>query len=249
MTVQIDRVTVRFGDRAALQHVSLTFADAQSVAIIGPNGSGKTTLLRVIAGLQRPSEGAVHFTDISGRPASVAFVAQHQHQHRWMPLAARDVIAMGRFRERGLIGRMTKHDRQICTDAADRLGIANLVSERYSSLSGGQRQRVLLATALASEPTVLLLDEPLTGLDPPSMEAIATVIAQERDKGHLIVESTHHLDDARRCDRVVLLNNHIIAHGTPEEALTPEALGSLYAQSPTGDLMVVDDHGHGANHL
>lgn len=248
MALEVDRVTVRFGERVALDDVSVRLHPAQSVALIGPNGSGKTTLLRVLAALESPTTGAVHNTADPGPPHAIAFVAQHQHQHRWMPLAAREVVAMGRFRARGLLGRLTKHDRAICQKASERVGIADLVNERFSSLSGGQRQRVLLASALASEPTILLLDEPFTGLDPPSMEAIGSVIAAERDKGHVVVESTHHLDDARRCDRVILLNKRVIADGAPDQVLTPETLRALYAQSPTGDLVVVDDHGHGHDH-
>lgn len=246
----MDRVTVRFGNHNALDNVSLHLDGAQSVALIGPNGSGKTTLLRVIAHLQRPTSGEVTRTGLDERDGVVAFVAQHQHQHRWMPLEAREVITMGRFRKRGLLGRITREDRQICAEAAERLAIGPIVGQRFSVLSGGQRQRVLLASALASEPVVLLLDEPLTGLDPPSVDTIRTVIAEERDKGRLIIESTHHLEDAERCDHVVLLNKRVIAAGSPPHVLTPAVLGALYSQSPTGDFVVVDDHGHGdgANH-
>lgn len=249
--LQLDGVTVAYGSTLALDLSTrqCVLESATSVAIMGPNGSGKTTLLKLLAGLLPPTSG-----QMSGSVAPVAYVGQHQHQHDWMPITAGEVISTGRFGRRGLLGRMKSEDRAAVAEAADRMSVRDLSSESFGELSGGQRQRVLIAAALAGEPNCLLLDEPITGLDLASQKLITDMVTAERDAGHLVAMSTHHMAEAETCDRVLLLDTKLIADGSPEAVLTPEHLSHAFgvhavSASPTdGSLVLFDDHGHHHDH-
>jgi iron complex transport system ATP-binding protein len=248
---QLDGVTVRYGTLIALEEISLQVRSATSVALIGPNGSGKTTLLHLLAGLVTPAGGTV---ELAPEAQPVSYVVQ-QHGHRaWMPLTAGEVITMGRYQATGLIGRLRRADRLAIGRAAERMEIDPILHRQFGELSGGQQQRVLMAQALATEPRLLLLDEPITGLDLASQQRILTVIDEETAAGTTVVITTHHLDEARHCDEVILLASRIVASGTPDEVLTPETLHEAYAGRVLGehddhghdhDLVVLDDHGHG----
>ncbi len=222
---QLEALTVAFGGRVALDVPYLRLDGPQLVGLIGRNGSGKTTLLRVLAGLIQPTTGAMT-TDGD----DVAYVAQRQEQHRWMPLTVAEVLRMGRYRRLGLLGRLGRIDRACIADVTERLEIGHLLTEPFGSLSGGERQRVLIATALAAEAHTLLMDEPITGLDLPSQQIIMDIATEQRDAGRLVVMSTHHLDEARLCDRVLVMSNTIIADGPPDVALEPESLAEAFGR-------------------
>ena len=160
---------------------------------------------------------------------------------------------MGRYGRRGLLGRLTGADRRLIAEAAGRLEIDDLLDEPFGELSGGQKQRVLLAQALAQEPTVLLLDEPITGLDLASQQRILDLIEDETSRGNTVVITTHNLDEARHCDTVLLLATQLVATGPPDEVLTPSHLRTAFGDRVLGDhrghdhaaeLLIVDDHGH-----
>jgi manganese transport system ATP-binding protein len=238
--VSLDGVCVHRGATVALAPTTLAVALGSSVALVGPNGSGKTTLLHLMGRLLAPTDGA-----ITGAPR-VALVAQHQDHHPWMPLSVDEVLRMGRYR--GMLHRLHGDDRVAIDAAARRLEIDALRTRRFGELSGGERQRVMVARAVAAQADLVLLDEPITGLDLPSQEIILEVIAGEASRGAAVVFSTHHLGEARRADRVILLAGCVLADGTPDDVLTPallaEAFGGrmLHAESAT---IVVDEHHHG----
>ena len=245
--ISLTRMGVRFGSIEALTEVTLEFAPGTATALMGANGSGKTTLLECLAGLLDPTTGSV---DSAGH--EIAYVRQHL-SHRWMPLTAREVVTMGRYGRRGLLARLKSSDIEAIEAAAHRLGVQDLFGMQFGELSGGQQQRVIIAQALASEPTVLLLDEPLTGLDIPSQDRILLVIEQEVARNTVVALSTHHLDEARHCDRVALLAGRIVAVGPPDDVLVPDRLRETYGARILGDhaghdhdhsLLVLDDHGH-----
>lgn len=248
---QLENVSVSFGNRLALDAGNLIFTTRSTTALMGPNGSGKTTLLRLLAGLQEPSTGRVR----SSPSVTVAYIGQHQHQRPWMPLTAGEVLGMGRYRDLGLLRPFRRADRLSINAAADRLEISDLLDRTFGELSGGERQRVLVASALANEAECLLLDEPFTGLDLASQHIIVKVMERERDRGRLVVISTHHIDEARHCDRVLLLNGSVVADGPLENVLTESNLTMAYGlrlltiPSLVGEIgtrgIVVDDHGHG----
>lgn len=237
-------VVVRYGDVIALDRTSTTFMTGSSTALVGANGSGKSTVLRLLAGLAEPTSGVVERTvDVEA-----AFVAQQHGQHSWMPLPVDEVLRMGCYRRRGLMGRITRSDREEIQAAAGRLGVEDLLRRSFSELSGGQRQRVLVAQALIGSPQLLLFDEPITGLDLPSQEAILRIVEEEVAAGSTVVFSTHHLEEAKRAERVMLLAGCVIADGTPDEVLQPEHLAKAFGGrllQVGGESLLVDDHGHG----
>lgn len=221
--IRLDEVTVTYGGVVALDRVSLTIGRGTSVALVGPNGSGKSTLLGVLAALVRPDAGTV--ANDLGR---VALVRQHTDRRTWMPLTAGEVVRMGRYPDRGLLRRLRAHDRELVAAAARRLEITDLLGRQVGELSGGQRQRVLIARALAQDPELLLLDEPVTGLDLASRQRILGLVDELRAAGTTVVQSTHHLEDVEGCDQVVLLANRVMAVGPPAEVLRPEHLAEVY---------------------
>ena len=197
-TIVARDVCVHYGSAVALAPSSLEIPRGQSVALVGPNGSGKSTLLLVLAGLLRPTSGIIERRS----DVRVSFVGQHQLQHQWMPISVGEVLRMGRYGERGLLGRLGVDDRRAIAEAADRMDVGAMLRRPFGELSGGQRQRVLVAQALAARPGLLLLDEPITGLDLSSQQRILDVISEETAAGTSVVLSTHHLGEARRTDRV-----------------------------------------------
>ena len=145
-----------------------------------PTAPARPRFLRLIAGLIKPSDGT-----INPLPAhkSVALVPQQHGLRAWMPLTVSDVLRMSRFRDRGLVKRFGPADRIIIEDAAERMEVLDLRKRQFGELSGGQRQRVMVAQALAHDADVLLMDEPITGLDMPSQETIVRIINEERKLG------------------------------------------------------------------
>jgi ABC-type Mn2+/Zn2+ transport system ATPase subunit len=246
VVAELDDACVHYGSVVALAPSTLQLERGSVVALVGANGSGKSTLLNLLAGLLEPTDGTVR----RAPNTTIALVPQHQHHHRWMPLAVDDVLRMGRYRARGLLGRFGPSDRAAMAAAAERLDVAALRSRQFGELSGGQRQRVLVAQALVAEPGLLLLDEPITGLDLPSQQRILELIADVRDGGMTVVLSTHHLGEARQADRVLLMAGCVLADGSPSAVLRPELLAEAFgnrAVSFDGDAVVtvVDEHGHG----
>lgn len=247
MALRIENLTVRYEDLNALDNVTHSFEPGTSTAVMGVNGSGKTTMLESIAGLIQPTSG-----QIDGVPDRLAYVCQHPPT-TWMPLTSNEVLAMGRYRERGLIGLLRAADRAAMHAAAERLNINHLLNHTFSELSGGQQQRVRIAQVLASEPDLLLLDEPITGLDIPSQERILEMIEDYSRHGAIVILTTHHLDEARHCDSVMLLANKLIGAGNPQEMLTEQRLRDAFGERLLGDhrdhahdqdMILLDDHGH-----
>ena len=245
--VDLEDLTVRFDHVTALEGVTHTFEPGTATAVIGINGSGKTTMLECLAGLQKPTSGR-----ISGMSENLAYVCQHLPAC-WMPITAGEVMAMGRYRKRGLLGRLRGDDRAAMREAGEQLHVNQFSNRSFGELSGGQQQRVRIAQVLAGEPDVIMLDEPVTGLDIPSQERILDVIEEYSSRGAIVIITTHHLDEARHCDSVMLMANRLVASGTPDEMLTEQRLREAFGDRLLGDhadhdhdqdMMVLDDHGH-----
>ena len=250
--VTADGLTLRHGQLVALDDATFRIPTGRITAIIGPNGSGKSTLLHAIAGLHAPTAGTIHVPDRSRRDrAAVAYVPQHLHANEQLPISAREVVRMGRYAHTGPWRRLSRADRQAVDRAMDRLDVPGLGDRQLRELSGGQRQRVLVAQALAQDAELLLLDEPLTGLDPPSQSQILAVIDEERGAGRTVVTSTHSLADAATADHLLLLAGRVVAEGSPEEVLTEailtEAYGTMVVRFGDQSLLVDDSTHHHPN--
>ncbi len=248
-SIEVHGLTVKYASSIGLANVTHSFRSGTATAVMGANGSGKTTLLKAIAGLVTPAAGSIEGVD----PSDVGYVMQNG-VGSWMPITVAEVLEMGRYRNIGLMGRPGRADRAAISRAADRLGVADLMARQFHDLSGGEQQRVRVARAIAGESEVLLLDEPITGLDLVSQQRILDVIGAEARQGKTIVITTHHLDEARHCDEVVLLAKEKVASGPPDDVLRPETLRRAFGGRLLGDhqshehqheMLILDDHGHG----
>jgi ABC-type Mn2+/Zn2+ transport system ATPase subunit len=241
--LRVADLRVQHGNRVALAEVSLDIAGGTAVAVIGANGSGKSTLLRAIAGLQKPAAGTI---DTGG--ADVAMVLQTTTVEASLPITVLETVRMARAAVLGPWRRTRAEDREAVADAMARLEVTDLADRPLHELSGGQRQRVLVAQGLAQGAPILLLDEPVTGLDLVSRDVILGVIAEEALAGRVVCTSTHDLDEARRCDHVVLLATRLVAQGDPDEVLSEahlrEAFHGRVLRLPDGQLLVDDAHLH-----
>jgi ABC-type Mn2+/Zn2+ transport system ATPase subunit len=241
-------LTVAFDGHPALVDVTLTIPAGARTAVIGPNGSGKTTLLRAISGLLKPTKGEVLVNGHRPGQADVAHVLQSTVVNEQVPLTVLEVVRMGRYARKGLVGRLGSEDHDVIDEVMRRLRITDLHARHLRELSGGQRQRVYVAQGLAQQADVLLLDEPVTGLDLVSEEAIRRIIDEEAAAGRTVVLTTHDVAGAAACDTVVLLATHVVAAGPPNEVLSDQHLGHAYGgqvfRTPEGTLVIGDPHHH-----
>jgi ABC-type Mn2+/Zn2+ transport system ATPase subunit len=253
-TVRLEGVSVSYGDITAMRDVDLQLHGGTVVAVIGPNGSGKSTLVSTISGLIRPTRGRVRVTGRAGtsRRKLVAHVLQTTVANEAVPLTVLETVRMGAYAQRGITGRLTAEDRTAIEDAIARLRIDDLRFRQLHELSGGQRQRVYVAQGLAQRAEILLLDEPITGLDLVTQETITEVVASERDRGNLVVLTTHDVGTARLADVAVLMATEVIAAGDPDDVLTPELLGRAYGGHvhvlQDGTLVLDDPNPHDHRH-
>ncbi len=230
-------VTVSYGAQDALRNLSFTLKKGEQVAVVGPNGAGKSTLFKLIVGELAPTSGraTLHGSD-PAEHLCVAYVPQRQSVDWNFPVTVEDVVMMGRTAKIGLFRWARQHDRDIVQQSLERVNATHLAKKQIGELSGGQQQRVFIARALAQEAELLLLDEPLAGLDLPSQEQVFEVLDNVTDSGITAIVATHDLNmAARRFDKILLLNGRLIALGRPEEVLTADNLvvaygGHLHAQ-------------------
>jgi ABC-type Mn2+/Zn2+ transport system ATPase subunit len=225
-------VGVRFGRRSVLEDVSVAVPAGEIVAVVGPNGAGKTTLFKVALGLVAPSEGTI---ELAERPA---YVPQSDEEELHYPLTALDVTLMGAYRRAAWWRPLGRELRGEALEQLDRVGLRERAGSQIGELSGGQRQRVLLARALLSQRRLLLLDEPLNGVDVTTQDVLAARFEELRVEGRSLLVSTHDLALARRlATRVLLLNRRVVAYGPSAEALSAAALRETFAEA----LVVVGD--------
>ena len=241
-------VVFRYGPRVALDVSSFVIPTGAITALIGPNGSGKSTLLNGIAGLTAPDAGSLVVQPINERPQRRAYVLQGTKVNEALPVTVREVVTMGRYAEKGGFRRLTDDDRNAVNEAMERMDIGDLANLHLSELSGGQRQRVFVAQGLAQEHDILLLDEPVTGLDIVSAQAIDDVIHDEHARGCTVAMTTHDLAEARVADHVLLLSGRVVASGAPSDVLSLDHLTEAYDSSllhvDGGRFFINDPHHH-----
>lgn len=221
-------LSVSYGHLIAIAPSDFEIPSGGVTAIIGPNGSGKSTLLNVIAGLVEPSAGTI---EVGADRRRLSYVMQATKVNESLPVTVREVVAMGRYASLGGYRRMRRDDREAVDEALERLGIVDLSGRHLHGLSGGQRQRVFVAQGLAQEHDILLLDEPLTGIDLTTAQAIDEVIHAETDDGCAVIMTTHDLSEARSADYVLLLAGRVVAGGVPSEVITEATLVEAYGPS------------------
>lgn len=244
--ITIDQVSFTYNDRTIIENVSLTIHTGDYVGIIGPNGSGKTTLLRIMVGLLRPQSGTVH---LFGKPLSefedwtkIGYIPQKATQFDpHFPVTVDEVVSLGRIAKHGLFGKFIKDDRSVIDEALERTGISDLQHALMSQLSGGQQQRVFIAKALASEPEILILDEPTVGVDVESQEKFYTLLSHlQKKEGKTIIIVSHDIDViANEVNTIACINKHLVFHGEPKKFIKEDYLEKLYGKGRTFII-----HGH-----
>jgi ABC-type Mn2+/Zn2+ transport system ATPase subunit len=248
LAVAAEGLAAGYGGGPVLRGVTFAVDAGRTVCVLGPNGGGKTTLFRVLVGEIAPAAGRV---ELRRRPA---YVAQSERTRLDFPVSALGVVLMGSL----ALGRWwlppRPTDREAARVALERVGLADRAGVLFGELSEGQRQRVLLARALVQDAAVLLLDEPLSGIDLMSADRVARLITELRAEGRTVLVSTHDVESARGFDFVLCLNGRQVAFGPPGEVLDRRRLEATYGR----ELIVVEEgaparavtvqhHEHGAD--
>jgi manganese/iron transport system ATP-binding protein len=246
--LEVQNLSVRYDGRNALEDVTFHLHAGERVAVVGPNGAGKSTLFKVVAGVLPPTSGTV---TISGsRPTThvcIGYVPQRSHVDWDFPVSVADVVMMGRSAVLGAFRWPTKRDWDFVRGALDTVELSDLRTRQIGELSGGQQQRMFIARALAQEAELMLMDEPLSGLDLPSQEGILNLLDKLQQQNVTVMVATHDLDQAEKYfDRVMLLNRKLLGFGKSSEVLKPEILLKAYGNrlrmvDANGNLMAVDD--------
>ncbi|MDF8356083.1 manganese/iron ABC transporter ATP-binding protein [Ensifer adhaerens] len=221
-------VTYRNGLRA-LRDASFEIPTGTITALVGVNGSGKSTLFKAIMGFARLSRGEIAILGLSVPEALkknlVAYVPQAEEVDWNFPVLVEDVVMMGRYGHMNMLRIPKKIDHEAVEAALARVGMSDYRKRQIGELSGGQKKRVFLARALAQDGKVILLDEPFTGVDVKTEDAIIRLLIGLRDEGRVMLVSTHNLGSVPEfCDRTVLLKNTVLAYGPTETTFTRENL-------------------------
>lgn len=226
VTPAVELESVSFGyrpDQRVLEDVSLRFGEGEFVAVAGPNGGGKTTLVRIMLGLERPSDGRAL---LYGEPAdrfshrrTLGYLVQRAQLGGDAPATVREVVSAGRLAASGLIGPMRRRDRELVSEAIHRVGLDAVADAPLRTLSGGMQQRAFIAKAIAGEPSLLVLDEPTTGVDAESQESLAALLDRlHSDLGVTILYVSHEFGAVERfVQRLVLVRRTIVFDGPPRE--------------------------------
>jgi zinc transport system ATP-binding protein len=218
--IDADTITVTFGAEKVLDAISLCIHAGEFIGLIGPNGAGKTTLLRILLGLQKPNSGTIQRPD-----KMIGYVPQRGAQHdTQVPLCVHEVVQLG----------AAHGDKQAIRQALADTHLTPLEHKKFSDLSGGQQQRVLIAKALASKPKLLILDEPMTGIDERSQAEFDTILRALHARGITIIMVSHDLDAVlSQVERVICLNRGLLYDGPPEHFESDKYLPQFYAAQHT----------------
>jgi manganese/iron transport system ATP-binding protein len=238
--LQVTDLTVLYESGTALEDISFELPRAMRLAVLGPNGAGKSTLLKVIAGVLSPTQGSVQvFGEEPGQHICIAYVPQRSQVDWNFPVSVRDVVMMGRIGKLGLLHRPGRADREIVEQALERVNLAGLGNRQISQLSGGQQQRMFIARAMAQEAEIMLMDEPLTGLDVNSQVDILHILDNLREQRVTVLVALHDLKlAAEHFEAVLLLNHRLIGMGAPGEVFSDEHMTQAYGSHRVPHSMV-----------
>lgn len=253
--IRFTQATFGFPGVTALEDISLEIADGEFVGVIGPNGSGKTTLCRAVLGLLPPRSGHLQIFDCACHElrchhrARIGYLPQKGVLDRNFPITVLEAVMMGRYGALGLFTRPSRQDRAIALEALAHVGMQDHRDSALGHLSGGQQQRVFIARALAQQPQVLLLDEPTTGIDITTQQAVLDLVRRlHRELKLTVLLITHDINMIRTyVDRLVLLKTRLYAAGPPADVLHPDVLRQVYGKElviTEKDVVIVEDYHH-----
>jgi len=229
--ISIKGLSVSYDRKTVLTNVYMDMEAGQLYGVLGPNGAGKSTLFKAILGLIPSNTGQVL---INGAPVEeqrkkMVYIPQKGEIDWQFPATVMDVVLMGRYPFKGIFQRLSRADRDIALQALADMGIANLRSRQIGELSGGQQQRVFIARALCQQADIFLLDEPFVGVDITTEKKIIEILKQLTDKGKTILVIHHDLSKVKDYfDKVILLNQWLVAYGDTELTFTEENINRAY---------------------
>lgn len=234
IAIAVRDLTVRYKNgHTALHNASFSIKKGTISGLVGVNGAGKSTLFKALMGFVPIAEGDITILRNSVNQALksrlIAYVPQSEEVDWSFPVLVEDVVMMGRYGHMGLLRIASAADHLAVDEALDRVGMSAFRHRQIGELSGGQRKRVFIARALAQQGQVILLDEPFTGVDVQTEEAIITLLRALRDEGRVILVSTHNLGSVPEfCDHVVMVNGTVLNHGPVATNFTHEHLESAF---------------------
>lgn len=249
IAVSAEGVWAGYDRRVALEDVGFEVPRSTIVGVVGANGSGKSTLIKVMLGVMQPWRGRVRI--MGKEPAAarnvIGYAPQMEAVDWQFPVSVYDVVMMGRYGRLGPLRQPGPNDRMVVEQALERVQLADLASRQIGELSGGQQRRMLVARALAQEPQVFLLDEPMAGLDPSIQHELVALFESLRDEGKTLIVATHDISCVTCCfDKALLLNRRKVAYGDPSEVFTQENLNEAYQSHlillPSQGSVYVDHH-------
>ena len=229
-SISVESVTVRYSNgHTAIRDVNFTLQGGTTCALVGVNGSGKSTLFKSLMGQIKPKSGSIRLCGLPVPQALkrnlVAYVPQSEEVDWQFPVSVYDVVMQGRYGYLNFLRLPKAEDKRKVQEAMERVDIAHLAQRQIGELSGGQKKRVFLARALAQQSKIILLDEPFTGVDVKTEDAIVDLLGQLRAQGHLILVSTHNLGMVPDfCDQVVMINRTVLAAGRTEHTFNQHNL-------------------------
>ncbi|MFK7901871.1 MAG: manganese/iron ABC transporter ATP-binding protein [Nitratireductor sp.] len=232
--IKVSNVTVTYRNgTTGLKDASFEIQQGSIAAIVGINGSGKSTLFKAIMGFVPLRTGSVEILGQSAKKAlsdvKIAYVPQAEDVDWNFPVLVEDVVMMGRYGHMNFLRIPKQADKDAVSTALERVGMSKYNKRQIGELSGGQKKRVFLARALAQESDVILLDEPFTGVDVKTENAIIKLLSSLRDEGKVMLVSTHNLGSVPQyCDQTILINQTILAYGKTSQIFTPENLEKTF---------------------
>jgi len=245
--LDVQHLTVRYNGHVALEDITFHLHEGERVAVVGPNGAGKSTLFKVVSGVLQPNSGEVRI--YGSRPRGhvcIGYIPQRSQVDWNFPVTVADVVMMGRSAKLGPLNFPHKRDWDHVYHALETVDISGLSSRQIGQLSGGQQQRMFIARALAQEAELMLMDEPLTGLDSPSQEGILDLLDRLQKENVTVMVATHDLEQASsHFDRIMLLNHRIVSFSEPNIVMQTEnlikAYGGRLRSTENGNIVTVDD--------
>ncbi|HVW66661.1 MAG TPA: metal ABC transporter ATP-binding protein [Candidatus Peribacteraceae bacterium] len=243
--IEVVHVNVAYGSQKILDNVSFAIPQGAYVGVVGPNGGGKTTMLKIILGLLQPQSGTATVFGKTPREArkagTIGYVPQSVSQTDFsFPATVAEIVKGGRVPQIGIGRRMSARDREAIEHAMKEAGITHLRNRLIGGLSGGERQKAFIARALASEPRLLILDEPTTGVDPTARHQFYALLKTLNERGLTILYVSHDVEVMQEVSFVLALNQKLLCHCSSHEFLTNETLHRLYG----GDVEIAHHHTH-----